>query len=29
VIEIFLAELRHAHQQRQHWRSLIAHTIHH
>ena len=27
VIEIFLAELRHAHQQRQHWRSLIAQEV--
>jgi len=27
VIEILLAELRHAHQQRQHWRSLIAQEV--
>jgi len=27
VIDIFLAELRHAHQQRQHWRSLIAQEV--
>jgi transposase len=27
VIEIFLAELRHANQQRQHWRSLIAQEV--